>query len=457
MNGENKMNATILFRMFNVLALAMLNLQFAIADPHREAIVLEVWVDKGNAAVYHSGERIRIYFRTNRDCYVLIYNIDTEGRKRILFPRFGDDGFVAGGMTHRLPDYYDRHSLQVSRLKGIEYVHGIATIHPGTLRYELLPNDCHFDTSPVSGDPFDAINEINSKIIPMSHLHASSTTYFFVDNFVWYPRYMCGSCHTSIRHRFDPYDDYCPNYQIISTHDDGYWWDIDYYPIQMNFHFRFPFWKWRNRIGLSPPHRYRSHRNSICGTTNYFSRHNKRHEYISLSPIAVRSAQHEAYEREYRVQSSRLSKGLYRSSPSSDQVSSNSHPDHKRDRNSNINSRTRFATTESNPIDRIQKSGSEAHSEKHESILSERTRESNQKERREAVSRAIRRDKSGEFNSSRDILINNSIESRGRSVLNEQNASINRSSERERTAVQQTRRSSGTQVETSNQRPSRGR
>lgn len=452
-----KMNTTILFRMISALALAMLNLQFAIAERRSEAVALEVWVDKGNAAMYHSGERIGIYFHTNRDCYVLIYNIDTEGRKRILFPRFGDDGFVAGGVTHRLPDYYDRHSLQVSRLKGIEYIHGIATSHPAALRYDFLPNNCLFDTSPISGDPFEAINEINFKIIPMNHLLASSTTYFFVENFVWYPRYMCGSCHTSIRHRFDPYEDYCPNYQIISTHDDGYWWDIDYYPIQMNFHFRFPFWKWRTRMGFSPQHRYRSHPNFICGTTNYFSRQNTRHEYRPHSRRAVRSAQQEGYEREYRVRSSRLSERPYRSSSSSDRVISDPLSNRGRDRNIDMDSRTRITTTESNTVDRSQRSQIEANSERHESILSERNRDSNQKERQEAVSGASRRDRSGESNSARDIQINKSDANRERSPRNEQNTSDSRSSERERVAVPQTRNSSSTREETSNQRTSRGR
>ena len=40
---------------------------------------IEVWTNKGRGGTFYLGEDIVVYLRTNMDCHVLLYEIDTEG------------------------------------------------------------------------------------------------------------------------------------------------------------------------------------------------------------------------------------------------------------------------------------------------------------------------------------------------------------------------------------------
>ncbi len=72
--------------------------------PHDRAVDIEIWTHKGENARYCVGEPIEVFFRTNVDAYVAIYNTDTLGRTQRLFPnRYDHDNFVEGGRTYRLP------------------------------------------------------------------------------------------------------------------------------------------------------------------------------------------------------------------------------------------------------------------------------------------------------------------------------------------------------------------
>src|SRR3972149_5538250 len=50
---------------------------------HRPGI--RIWTSHGE--VYQRGERVRVYYRTERDAYVTLLRVDTDGRVRVLYPR----------------------------------------------------------------------------------------------------------------------------------------------------------------------------------------------------------------------------------------------------------------------------------------------------------------------------------------------------------------------------------
>lgn len=95
--------------------------------PHEYPVEVEIWTRKGNGAKYCVGEPIEIYFRTNRDSYVAIYNTDTTGRTHRLFPnRWDHDNFVEGGRTYRLPARgYD---FRIEGPRGHETLHAVAAL-----------------------------------------------------------------------------------------------------------------------------------------------------------------------------------------------------------------------------------------------------------------------------------------------------------------------------------------
>ena len=47
---------------------------------------VEIWTDRGTGGVYRVGDDVEICLRADRDCYVMVYEIDTDGYLRLLFP-----------------------------------------------------------------------------------------------------------------------------------------------------------------------------------------------------------------------------------------------------------------------------------------------------------------------------------------------------------------------------------
>jgi len=150
---------------------------------------VEVWVDKGEGATYYPGEKIKVYFQASRDCYMVIYNIDTRGYVHLLYPYDpGDDPYVEGGRVYRIPDRFDEYDLTVDGPSGVEYIQAVASLEP-----LLLPNfpggyeyDGEIYAYRLDGeDPFEFMADINAEIAPYDY--ASDVCIFNVE--YPYPRW----------------------------------------------------------------------------------------------------------------------------------------------------------------------------------------------------------------------------------------------------------------------------
>jgi hypothetical protein len=96
-----------------------------IINPH-PPFSLRLWLDKERRATYSSGEKIKISFQASRDSFVTLYNYDTEGRVKIIFPnQYSPHNFVRAGQIHSVEGLIDPHTRP-----GIEYVQGFATTRP---------------------------------------------------------------------------------------------------------------------------------------------------------------------------------------------------------------------------------------------------------------------------------------------------------------------------------------
>jgi hypothetical protein len=92
----------------------------------RPVFSLRLWLDKERGATYAPGERIKISFQVSRDSFVTLYNYDTEGRVKIIFPnQYSPHNFVRAGQIHSVEGLIDPHTRP-----GIEYVQGFATTRP---------------------------------------------------------------------------------------------------------------------------------------------------------------------------------------------------------------------------------------------------------------------------------------------------------------------------------------
>jgi hypothetical protein len=144
---------------------------------------VKVWVDKGEGATYHPGDDIKVYFRTSRDCYVVIYDIDTRGYVSLLYPTEGeDDSYVEGGRVYRIPDNFDEYDLTIDGPNGIEYITAVASLEP--IDYPNFPGANSEDEEVYAykldgEDPFEFMQDINREIT--SYDYASDVCIFNVE------------------------------------------------------------------------------------------------------------------------------------------------------------------------------------------------------------------------------------------------------------------------------------
>ena len=96
-----------------------------IINPH-PPFSLRLWLDKERGATYAPGEKIKISFQTSRDSFVTLYNYDTEGRVKIIFPnRYSPHNFLRAGQIHSVEGLIGPRTRP-----GMEYIQGFAATRP---------------------------------------------------------------------------------------------------------------------------------------------------------------------------------------------------------------------------------------------------------------------------------------------------------------------------------------
>jgi len=130
---------------------------------------VKVWVDKGEGAIYHPGEDIKVYFRASHDCYVVLYDIDTRGYVHLLYPTdTGDDPYVEGGRVYRIPNRMDDYDLTVDGPNGVEYIQAVASLEP--IDYPNFPGAYSEENEEIYAykldgeDPYEFMEAINAEI-----------------------------------------------------------------------------------------------------------------------------------------------------------------------------------------------------------------------------------------------------------------------------------------------------
>ncbi|UCH84983.1 MAG: hypothetical protein JSW50_04640, partial [Candidatus Latescibacterota bacterium] len=144
---------------------------------------------------------------------------------------------ISSNRIYYLPEYEDE-ALVVSGKRGIEFVFALAAPHRDDfnreeilflLDDERLPTDRRFR---IDGDPFLAANRIASQLIRgISHRSGvtMSFTYFYMNEAVDFPRYLCEDCYKTGK---DPYG---PNTPVYVASADFERTDRLLYPLERGF------------------------------------------------------------------------------------------------------------------------------------------------------------------------------------------------------------------------------
>ncbi|MFH0802738.1 MAG: FlgO family outer membrane protein [bacterium] len=92
---------------------------------------ISLWLDKGENPTYKNEDTMKIFFKADKDCYVTICNINTEGKVNLLFPNnFTRDNFVKAEQVYSIPDEDAPYDFQVEGKGGVEYIYALATDKP---------------------------------------------------------------------------------------------------------------------------------------------------------------------------------------------------------------------------------------------------------------------------------------------------------------------------------------
>jgi len=195
-------------------------------------------LDDPVGSVYKAGEEVGLSIRTDTGAYVIVFDIDTEGFVHLLYPVDGKNlQKFSPDRAYALPESPGQ-SLVVGGTKGIEFVFALAVedrdfINEDEIGFladnEAIPEDRKFR---ITGDPLLAANQIASHIVRgISHRPGVtlSFTYFYIDEAVDFPRYLCEDCYKKGK---DPYAEGMPAYIASADFDKT---DRLTYPLEEGF------------------------------------------------------------------------------------------------------------------------------------------------------------------------------------------------------------------------------
>ncbi len=89
---------------------------------------IKVWMDK---KVYNIGDMVTINLTTNRDCFVTLLNVRSNGEIWELFPnKYNPDNFVKANVKYTIPSVKNNFRLAIVDPPGREYIKAIAASTP---------------------------------------------------------------------------------------------------------------------------------------------------------------------------------------------------------------------------------------------------------------------------------------------------------------------------------------
>jgi len=124
----------------------------------------------GDAAVYTRGERVRVFFKLDRDAFVTIFRVDTDGRVRgAVPPRAVEDNFARGGREFEVEGRSSDDAFAIDDYAGVGYLFAVAAADAFT--YDAIESGDHWDyrviaDGRVRGDPYVALTDLAQRIVP---------------------------------------------------------------------------------------------------------------------------------------------------------------------------------------------------------------------------------------------------------------------------------------------------
>jgi Domain of unknown function (DUF4384) len=194
---------------------------------------VEVWTNRGDDP-YHGGQAARVFLRADRDAYVTLFRVDTDGRVRVLFPRDPwDDNFVRGGRELEVTGTHSDDAFEIDDYPGVGYVFAVAAADP--FDFDQITSGDHWDYRVIAdgrlrGDPYVAMTDLAQHILPADYADWDyDLVPYYVERHYDYPRFLCYDCHSYASYSYwNPYAYSCVRFRIV-VYDDPYYYPYRYY------------------------------------------------------------------------------------------------------------------------------------------------------------------------------------------------------------------------------------
>src|SRR5437879_11849326 len=135
---------------------------------------LGLGANRGGAAVYSRGERVRLFFRLDQDAYVTIFRVDPDGRVRVLFPRDPwEDNFARGGRDLAVDGReLGSDAFTIDDYPGVGYLFAVASAD--AFVYDQIESGDHWDYRSIAdgrgrGDPYAAKTDLATRSGPEAY------------------------------------------------------------------------------------------------------------------------------------------------------------------------------------------------------------------------------------------------------------------------------------------------
>lgn len=227
------------------------------------------------------GERVRVYYRTERDAYVTIFRVDTDGRVRVIFPRDpGEENYGYGGATYTVSGASSGTAFYVDDYAGVGYIFGVASTAP--FDFNPIFNGGRWDLHSIGedrihGDPLTSLEELSQRLLPTSFGDFDTHLLpYYVEQRYSYPRFVCYDCHSYVPYSYwDPYRAWCRRFTLVVWNDPYYYYPSYWYPTRYYGGTRVIYtspggsrYVFKTRENSAPGIDYRDRRNTPVGTAS---------------------------------------------------------------------------------------------------------------------------------------------------------------------------------------------
>jgi len=103
---------------------------------------VDVWVDRGDGAIYHAGEKLNVFVRSSQDCYLYLIYHDADGNDILIFPNSRQsNNRILGNIIYQIPDARDTFDFVVQPPFGSELLKAVVSSEPlPELKGRILSN-----------------------------------------------------------------------------------------------------------------------------------------------------------------------------------------------------------------------------------------------------------------------------------------------------------------------------